>query len=194
MKKSTNILTLILLCLSAVFISLDAASQSERNTGINLATYTFPPNLLRTPTNDTFPYPFGGELNAPGELGVDGSSLGLSLPLASCTERERAIRKIMVDIECFGLSLEELGYECKMDTCVQAPDTCIQGVHDAFIVKQNAIHINRPECEYLVPVIPALDFLPVGRITRGNTGNELMEWIFVCKTCYYQRGDTLFLR
>jgi len=103
-----------------------------------------------------------------------------------CSDREREIRKMQVDIECLEISPEELGFLC--DT-----SNCEGGVHDAFIVKQDAIHIGDPICEYIVAVYPALPRLPVGRILRGNQGNERLDWMFVCKQCFYERGDTMTL-
>jgi len=148
-----------------------------------VAVYKIKPNVLRTPT-DTLP--FLGQLNAHGEIGVDGSALGLSLPMASCTERERAIKKLMVDINCFGLTASDLGFDCDSSRCEG-------GVHDAFIVKQDAIHVNRPECEYLVAVYPAQVRLPIGRLLRGNQGNDTLDWMFVCKDCFYKEGELMIL-
>lgn len=158
-------------------------SQVEGLRDIPVAVYRFQPNALRAPA-DTMPFP--RQLNAPGEIGVDGSALGLSFPMAACTERERAIQKMMVDIDCFGLTASELGFECNSSRCEG-------GVDDGFVVKQDAIKTGFADCPYLVSVYPVEPRLPIGRLWRGNQGNEPMDWIFICKSCFYARGDTLIL-
>lgn len=147
-------------------------SQAEGLRDIPVVTYKF--NSVRLPI-DTFPK---WEL----ESGVDHASFQST----TCTEKDRAIMKMMVDIDCFGLSPSDLGFDCDSSRCEG-------GVHDGFIVKQDAIKTMFPECPYLVAVYPVQPRLPIGRLWRGNQGNDPMDWIFVCKGCFYKKGDLMIL-
>jgi hypothetical protein len=102
-----------------------------------------------------------------------------------CSDKERRIAKMKIDILCDSLSAEDLGFDCEEMKCPG-------GVHDGFIA-QRSIYIGDPDCRFIVKVVPVQSKLPVGNIWRGNQGNSPMDWIFICKDCEYKRGEVLIL-
>lgn len=102
-----------------------------------------------------------------------------------CDDRERRIRKMMIDIECDGISLEELGFDC--DTT-----SCEVGIDAKFIVYWQS-NKRWGNGEYLTLVRPASKKTAQNWL-RGDEGQRTSPYFPIGTPCTYAIGDTLEMK
>jgi hypothetical protein len=102
-----------------------------------------------------------------------------------CDDRERRIRKMMIDIECDGISLEELGFEC--DT-----NSCEVGIDAKFVVYWQS-NKRWGNGEYLTLVRPASKKTAQNWL-RGDEGQRTSPYFPIGTPCTYAIGDTLEMK
>ena len=108
---------------------------------------------------------------------------GLQPMVNPCDDRDRRIRKMMIDIECDRISLDELGFDC---------DSLEVGIDAKFIVMVQSTK-KWGNGEYLTLVRPASDKTAQNWL-RGDEAQRTSPYFPIGTTIVYMRGDTLEMK
>lgn len=171
MKKTFSVLSFLVLMITASF---SQKSEEGQFFDVPIATYPIEGWVSRI---DTVPAWWASDVFRPSEFVQAAPALG-------CSDRDRRIRKMLIDIECDDIQPEELGFDC--DTLCQV------GVHASFVV-----YYQNPNPwgngEFLTLVRPASDVTPQGW-RRGDQARQTSQWFPISTPCRYSVGDTMRLR
>ena len=169
--KTFSVLSFLVLMITASF---SQKSEEGQFFDVPIATYPIDGWVSRI---DTVPAWWASDVFRPSEFVETAPALG-------CSDRDRRIRKMLIDIECDGIAPDELGFDCDSLPPV--------GVHAMFTV-----YFQNPTAwgngEYLTLVTPLTDVTPQNW-RRGDEARRVSQWFPISTPIRYSHGDTMILR